>query len=395
MSEEKKRKRPRGTGAIYSRPGSENLWVGYTDANGNYVRESAGTSNKTEAQKFLKKRMEAVSGGNFLGPQVERITVDNLYDDLLQDYRTHGKDVEWAEGRWNVHLKDFFGGMRASRVGTSQIAAYVEKRQKEGAAKATLNRELALLRRAFFLGFDAEPQKVSRIPKFRKFIVSEKGNERRGFAEEPQYRKLAELAKEPWLRGLLALAYTYGFRRGDLLGKWERGQWKRLPMRCEQVDLLNDTVTLYSGETKNKEGRTVALTEECRLLVTELRKGKQPEDFLFTRNGEPVRDFRGTWDALVKKAGLPGLLLHDMRRSAVREMIRRGVPQKTAREISGHKTDAVFSRYNITSEADIRDAAKKIEAGAKAVMHSSFTVEQTEDETQQKADARKPKESVS
>ena len=63
-------------------------------------------------------------------------------------------------------------------------------------------------------------------------------------------------------------------------------------MKCSQVDLLNNTVSLYSGETKNGEGRIVALTEECRLLVTELRKGKQPEDFLFTRNGEPVRDFR-------------------------------------------------------------------------------------------------------
>jgi integrase len=313
---------------------------------------------------LLKKRMEAVSGGNFLGPQVERITVDNLYDDLLQDYRMHGKDVEWAEGRWNVHLKDFFGGMRASRVGTAQIAAYVEKRQKENAAKATLNRELALLRRAFSLGFDAEPQKVSRVPKFHKFIVSEKGNERRGFVEEAQYRKLQDTAKEPWLRGLLALAYTFGFRKSELL-----------EMRCSQVDLLNNTVSLYSGETKNGEGRIVALTEECRLLVTELRKGKQPEDSLFTRDGEPVRDFRGTWDTLVRAAGLRGLLLHDFRRSAVRNMIRRGVPQKTAREISGHKTDAVFSRYNIVSEADIRDAARKIEQGAKAVIHSSFIVE--------------------
>jgi hypothetical protein len=70
------------------------------------------------------------------------------------------------------------------------------------------------------------------------------------------------------------------------------------------------------------------LAEECRVLVTELRKGEQPEDFLLTRNGEPVRDFRGAWNALVKAAGLPGLLLHDFRRSVVRNMIRRGVPQK-------------------------------------------------------------------
>jgi Phage integrase family len=99
--------------------------------------------------------------------------------------------------------------------------------------------------------------KWASVPKFRRFIVSEQGNERRGFVEEPQYRKLAELAAgQLWLRGLLALAYTYGFRQAELL-----------EMRCGQVDLLNDTIILYSGETKKGEGRTVALTRECRELV--------------------------------------------------------------------------------------------------------------------------------
>lgn len=135
--------------------------------------------------------------------------------------------------------------------------------------------------------------------------------------------------------------------------------------------------------------RLPQLPKECRELVVELRKGKQPEDYLLTReDGEPVRDLRGTWDALVKAAGLPGLLLHDFRRSAVRRMIRAGVPQKTAREISGHKTDAVFNRYNIISEADIRDAARKLEA--KPVIHSSFIVERQEEENRKGGNARKP-----
>src|SRR5260370_30541733 len=100
----------------------------------------------------------------------------------------------------------------------------------------------------------------------------------------------------------------------------------------------------------------VAVTDECRQLLTELRRGKRAEDLLFTRkDGEAVKDFRGGWDRLTRVAGLRWLLFHDLRRSAVRNMIRRGVPQKTAREISGHKTDAVFSRYNIVSEADIVD----------------------------------------
>jgi integrase len=166
-------------------------------------------------------------------------------------------------------------------------------------------------------------------------------------------------------------------------------------MRCGQVDLLNNSVSLYSGETKNGEGRTVVLTEDCRVLLTELRRGKQPEDFLFTRaNGEPVREFRGAWEALIEAAKLPALLFHDLRRSAVRNMIRRGVPQKTARQISGHKTDSVFSRYNIVSEADIADAARKIEEGAKAAIqgsiHSSFIVESSSEMEPNQQSDRKP-----
>jgi hypothetical protein len=78
---------------------------------------------------------------------------------------------------------------------------------------------------------------------------------------------------------------------------------------------------------------------------------------------------------------LPGLLLPDFRR---------GVPQKTAREISGHKTDAVFNRYNIVSEAELQEAAKKIEAGAKAVIHSSFIDAQDCSNSEKGENARKP-----
>jgi integrase len=379
QDEKKKRKRPRGTGAIFKRDGSRFLWVGYIGPNGKYMTESSGSEKRIEAQNFLNKRIEAVSGRNFLGPRVEKITIDELYDDLLSDYRINGQFVLWPQRCWNAHLKSYFGGMKAASLGTTQISEYVEKRRSERAAESTINRELALLRRAFSLGFDAEPPKVMRVPKFHRFIVSEKGRERKGFAEESKFRKLMDAAAgQVWLQGLMALGYTYGLRKGELLGNREKGTQ---PMRCEQVDLLNNTIILYSGETKNDEPRTVMLTEECRMLVGELRRGKQPEDFLFTRkNGEIVRDFRGTWDALTARVGLPGLYFHDLRRSSVRNMIRRGVPEKVAMEISGHKTRSVFDRYNIVSESDLLDASRKVELGAKAemarldVIDSSLTV---------------------
>ena len=370
-------KRARGSGGVYRVPGSRFWWMCY-QLNGECVRESSGEITKTAAGNKLKERLRAIGNGNFLGPRIEKVTVDEIYDDLIKDYRLKRQSVAWAERTWKLHLKDSFSGMKAANLGTNQITAYVEKRLAENASRATVNRELALLRRAFSIGCnEAEPQKVSRVPRFGRFIVSEKGNERKGFVEEAQYRKLADAAGgRLWLRALLALAYTFGFRRGELLGNPKRGTE---PMRCKQVDLLNNTVSLYAGETKNGEPRIVALTEECRILVTELHRGKQPEDYLFTReNGEPVRDFREVWETLTAKAGVPGLLFHDFRRSAVRNMIRRGVPQKTARTISGHMTDAVFSRYNIVSGADIAEAARKIEEGAKAaisgITHSSLIV---------------------
>ncbi|HKW34796.1 MAG TPA: hypothetical protein VJN92_17430 [Candidatus Acidoferrum sp.] len=111
-----------------------------------------------------------------------------------------------------------------------------------------------------------------------------------------------------------------------------------------------------------------------------MKRGQQPEDYLLTRaNGEPVLDSRGTWV--------------DFRRSAVRNMIRRGVPQKTAMKVSGHKTDTIFSRYNIVSEADIRDAVRNIKHGAKAEIHSYFTVAQecsNSEEAAESEEARKP-----
>ena len=116
------------------------------------------------------------------------------------------------------------------------------------------------------------------------------------------------------------------------------------------------------GETKSGMGRTAIMTSRVYELLKACVMGKGPDDYVFTReDGKKVSDFRGTWAKVTEAAGLPGLLVHDLSRSAVKRMIRRGIPQTTAMKISGHRTESVFRRYAIVAEEDLRDAAAKLE----------------------------------
>jgi hypothetical protein len=102
-------------------------------------------------------------------------------------------------------------------------------------------------------------------------------------------------------------------------------------------------------------------------------------DAVFAHGGKAVADFRGTWDKVTLAAGCTGLLFHDLRRSAVRNMVRGGVPETVCMRISGHKTANVFDRYNITSARDLIDAAQKIESAA--LSHSLVIAAEKQEET--------------
>jgi integrase len=342
-STEKKLRGKRGQGSVYLPSNSRNYWIKFSVA-GRVVQQSANTEKKREAENFLKDEILKYSNGDAVPDG--KVSVDSLYDVLLADYRINGKTIEWAERCWNVHLKPFFGGMQAKHVGTDTLARYIESRRTEKAANGTINRELSLLQRAFMLGYESQPRKVARPLRFHRLAESKP---RMGFIEQKQYDAMAANCADLFMRTMLCLGYSFGFRKAELL-----------TLKVSDVDLIAGTIRLR--DSKNGEPRKVALTLDAKNLLTACVTGKSPEESVFTRKcGNAVKDFRVTWDKLTLAAGVPGLLFRDLRRSAVRNMVRAGIPEVVCMKVSGHKTRNVFDRYNITSERDLADAAKKIE----------------------------------
>ncbi len=160
-----------------------------------------------------------------------------------------------------------------------------------------------------------------------------------------------------FLKPVITIAYYTGLRRGEILAlTWDR------------VDLSSRRIFLAPGTTKNDESRIVYMTDD---LLKVLSAWKRFRDWIvphyplvcFRLKGTkplPVREFRGEWEDACKTVGLEGRHLHDFRRTAVRNMVRAGIPERVAMRISGHKTRSVFNRYNITSEADLEDTASKL-----------------------------------
>jgi integrase len=146
-----------------------------------------------------------------------------------------------------------------------------------------------------------------------------------------------------------------------------------LTLERRQVDLEAGTLRLEPGTTKNDDGRVVYLTPELKALIgTQLERVRslvqetgQIIPYLFPHlrgphRGERLQDFKKAWKTACVKAGCPGMLRHDFRRTAVRNMVNLGVPERVAIKRSGHSSQTVFDRYHIVSPGDLQEVARKL-----------------------------------
>lgn len=342
-------------GMLYKR--GRVYWCKYY-VNGRPVRESTGQMTEKAAERVLKVREGRAAAGMPMLPRADRIRYEEIAEDLRQHYGATGsRDPEEAEFRL-AHLGRFFTGRRVAAIGGAEITEFALQRQREGAANGTVNRALATLSRMLRVAY--ENQKLVRLPVIRRL---KEAAAREGFFERELFESVRKHLPVD-LQAAVTIAFTF---------RW-RMQSEVLPLEHRQVDLEAGTLRLDPGTTKNDDGRVVYLTPELKTaLAVQLERVKGLERRLGRivpcifphagrgrRAGQPRLDFRKRWLTACRKAGAPGRLRHDFRRTAVRNMVNRGVPERVAMAVTGHKTRSVFDRYHIVSPADLQDVARKL-----------------------------------
>jgi integrase len=258
-------------------------------------------------------------------------------------------------------LDKFFGfsadsqGCPVTRITTAAADEFKKVRRAEGAGPAMINRSLSCLRR--MLRIAHEDETISRVPKIR--LITEPPA-RKGFVLEEQFNELLELLPTH-LRPLILFLYWCGVRKGEAL----QIQWS-------QVDLNTRLIWLEPEQTKSKDGRVVPLPGVLVAILQEMNPKVGP---VFSDT-----NLRTEWGKACAACGLgvrekvegpaytwhkySGLIVHDLRRSAVRNLRLAGVSESEIMKITGHKTATVFRRYNIVSPDDVSAAMRKLETAS-------------------------------
>lgn len=338
-----------GTGTLFRRG---RIWYLSYYVNGRQVQRSSRSANLQDAKRLRDQILGKKARGETLVSAAEKITCNELLDDLLEYGKANAKPstVQIWELIINANIRPFFGHLKAAALTTEKLKDYRRKRLAEGRREATCNRELSTLRLALNRGRKCTPPKVIAVPYFP--MVAET-NVRQGFLTDEQYERLRD-ALPDYLKPLFVTGYFTGVRLGELLA-----------IEWDQVDWEQGFITLKAEETKGGRTRAVPILDgDMRSRLVWSRDRAEGSARVFHHDGEPIRVFRGAWRTACKLAGVPDLKFHDLRRTAVRNMRRAGVPQVVRMRITGHRTDSMERRYNIVDVEDIKSAKELMQRRA-------------------------------
>lgn len=355
-----------GTGNVYKRG---RVWWFYYSARGKTYHKSAKTPKRAEAVKALKNAVgESSNGRVVIAPVAERVTLKQMLDALRDDYVRKGNRSKFA-ARSHYLLAHFKEDARAVNLTRDAISHYVAVRRsmlvkratgnkiivngksvvervEQPPSNGTINFELALLRRAFNIQVEARRLSRDHVP---VMPMLEKSKPRQGFLDPAEFDAL--VAKLPeHLRDAVRFLYASGWRKNEAMTL----EWR-------DVDFQNGVIRLRAEHSKNKQARVLPLADEVLKIIKRARSTRSLAcPFVFQHDGAKLPTFRKAWASACKAAGLGRLVIHDLRRSAVRNLVRAGVSESVAMGFTGHKTRSIFDRYDILDKRDLEAASAKL-----------------------------------
>lgn len=350
-----------GDGCLRRRGKKGIISMKYYDVNGRQREESCRTADLDTAKRMLAERIGAIKKGVPVTPKIGRYTLEDAKADITTDYGLKENDSTDHMLRRVGYLTAYFGlKRRMVTITAAQIVTYAQKRRHEdGASQATVNRELAALRRMFNLGIRLGKLLV------RPYIsVTKERNARSGFFEVEAFQRVRAALPDD-LQVLATAAYFTGWRvRSELM-----------PLEWKHVDRRRGVLMLPPEMAKNDEGREfpykqitelAAAIDQCWAVHEDLATAGKLVPQIFVRwhgkksRGKPVKHWRKAWRSACAAAGVVNIP-HDFRRTAVRNLDRSGVPRTVGMEMVGHKTEAIYRRYRIVPEQDVIAGAARLD----------------------------------
>jgi integrase len=362
-----------GSGCVYKR--GKTWWFCYS-VRGDKYRRSAHTQKRAVAVKALKLAVGESAGSKvIITPIAERVLLGDMLQALKDDYKE--KENRPTVGAASRYLLAHFGAKaRALDVTSDAISHYVAARRamlirratgkeiivngkrvaeivEQPPSNGTINFELATLRHSFNLMVRAKKLSRDHVPAMTMLKASKP---RQGFLRPADFERL-HAALPDHLRDPIRFLFLSGWRKMEMVTL----EWCDVELvRDSSGAIVEGMARLRAEQSKNDEARALPLPDELLEIIARAHAARSPAcPRVFQHEGAPLGSFRKTWANACKAAGFGGLLVHDLRRSAVRNLVDSGLPDDVAMLITGHKTHSVFDRYKIRDDTDVKDAMAK------------------------------------
>ena len=305
------------------------------------------------AKQIVLKNIDDIVEQRFLAEKKPCITFNQAADSFLA-YSVSRKKSFKQDKYYVANLKAYFGNKPLEILNLDLVDGYLKWRKETGKPKGkelssvTFNRDLACLKtivRRAVLNRQIDRNPIEGVKLFKEIP-------RNRTLTDLEYQRLVQHCL-PHLKPIVEMAYITAMRKGEILGlTWDR------------VDFQNGIIILEAENTKTQEKREIPIDESLKDLLRGIPKNIACPH-VFTYRGRKIRGARNGFDTACEKAGLKDFHFHDLRHCAITNMRKAGVQDTVIMSISGHKTNAVFKRYDRIDREDRLKALETVRAASK------------------------------